>query len=76
MTTEAMKKWIDEASYTELLREWRYARIGDLFFQGEMGKYYKKVLSQKRNEVGADEHTRTSKAIDRESWEGDTDEKA
>ena len=65
MTTEDMKKWIDEASYTELLRKWRYAQIGELFFQGEMGKYYGKVLSQKRNEVGADEHVRTSKAIDR-----------
>ena len=61
---EQMKQWIDKASYIELLRKYRYAPAGDPFFQGEIGDYYCEVMSKKRKEVGNEEHTRASKAID------------
>lgn len=64
MTKEEMIAWIDKASYTELLRKWRYASVGDPFFAGEVGKYYHQVMQKKRAEVGNAEHIRASKTID------------
>lgn len=58
-----MKKWIDEASYEELLRKWRFASHGESFFRGEMGDYYSKVLSRKMKEVGNSAAVAASKSI-------------
>jgi len=66
MTSDEMKKWIDNASYEELLSKWRFAEAGDPFFQGEMGRYYEKRMYAKKNEVGDAEHVRASKSI---GWE-------
>lgn len=55
--------WIDNASYEELLRKWRYAPAGDPMFQGETGQYYSEVMAKKRDEVGNAEHVRASKSI-------------
>jgi len=63
MTDDEMKQWIDNASYRELLSKWRFSKTGNLFFQGEIGDYYTKVMRRKRAEVGDAEHTRASKAI-------------
>jgi len=63
MTNEEMKQWIDNATYTQLLSKWRFASIGDPFFQGEIGDYYSKVMSRKHEKVGDAEHTRASKSI-------------
>jgi hypothetical protein len=63
MIEPAHKKWIDEASYEQLLREWRNAPSGDPLFQDETGKYYAEVMKRKREEIGNEEHVRTSKAI-------------
>lgn len=41
------KKWIDNASYEQLLSHWRFAPIGDPMFQGDTGDYYKKVMGEK-----------------------------
>lgn len=41
------KAWIDNSSYEELLKKWRFAPIGDPMFQGELGDYYKKVMAEK-----------------------------
>lgn len=57
------KKWIDEASYEELLGHWRRAPSGDSFFQGELGDYYVLVMAKKRALVGTAEHVRISKDI-------------
>ncbi len=62
MTSE-QRKWIDNASYINLLRRWREAPVGDLMFLNDTGKYYEKVLKEKRAEVGNAEHVRASKAI-------------
>jgi len=63
---ERMKRWIDTASYEDLLRKRRFAVSGDPFFQGEVGDHYVKVMSERRAEVGVDEHVRISKLV---GWE-------
>ena len=67
MSTEeslyAMKYWIDNASYEELLYMWRFEPAGSPFFMGEMGDYYASKLDQKREEVGEEEAVRASKRM-------------
>jgi len=36
----AMVQWIDNASYYELLRYWRFLPIGHPLLQGEIGRYF------------------------------------
>jgi hypothetical protein len=57
------KKWIDSATYEQLLYRWRYGPTGDEMFRGDIYRYYKAVMEQHRikNPVG---HIRASKAID------------
>ena len=66
MTTEEMRKWIDEAPYEALLRRWRFEPSGSPWFQGETGKYYSEVLFRRREEIGPEKHTAASKTI---GWE-------
>lgn len=63
MTKEEMIKWIDNATYLELLSKWRNAPVGDSFFAGDVGDYYQKAMENKRKEVGDEEHVRASKSI-------------
>lgn len=63
MIPQDMKDWIDSASYGQLLSRWRFAPVGSPWFQGEVGIYYEEVMRKKRQEVGSEEHTRTSKSI-------------
>jgi hypothetical protein len=63
MTEEQMRNWIDNATYEQLLGKWRFASIGDPYFQGEMGDYYSKKMAEKKAEVGQAEHVRASKHI-------------
>ena len=46
------KKWIDSATYEELLRKWRFAPSGDPLFQGQTGDYFNSVMRKRRAEVG------------------------
>lgn len=46
--TDSEKKWIDNASYEQLLNRWRFAPIGDPIFQGDTGDYYGKVMKEKK----------------------------
>jgi len=57
---ERIKNWIDNASYRELLSNWRNAPIGDAIFQGEAGDYYAKVMQEKKQTV---DHVQVSKDI-------------
>ena len=63
MTNEEMKRWIDNATYKQLLFKWRFAPIGSLWFQGDIGKYYDKAMSKQRNTISNEEHVSTSKEI-------------
>lgn len=48
--TEDLKRRIDNMTYYELLEKWRYAKIGDLIFQGPSGEYFSKVMTRKKEE--------------------------
>lgn len=63
MNKDEMKNWIDNASYEQLLSRWRFAPTGSPWFQGEIGDYYKKVMQEKRKEVGNEAHVKASKSI-------------
>ena len=63
MTTDEMKKWIDTASYQELLSRWRFAPVGSPWFSGEIGDYYTKAMKERREKEGNDVHVAASKAI-------------
>ncbi len=49
MTTEQMKAWIDVQTYETLLHKWRFAPVGDPFFQGEVGGYFSQVMAERRD---------------------------
>lgn len=57
--TEENKKIIDSKTYFGLLREWRFALIGDEWMEGETGKYWRKRM----NEIKPDNHVQISKEI-------------
>ena len=59
--TKENKAQIDSLPYETLLADWRFARVGDKWFQGETGKYWAERMRELR-EKGAD-HVATSKAI-------------
>lgn len=59
--TPKNKEHIDELSYEELLRRWRFAPTGNAWFQGETGIYWDKRMVELR-EGGAD-HSGASKRI-------------
>lgn len=57
------KKWIDNASYEQLLEKWRNAPVGSPFFQGGTGEYYAQVMQEKRESMDNSEHVKASKNI-------------
>jgi len=57
------KEFIDNASYEELLKNWRFCPSGDPLFQGETGDYYMKVMNEKKNNLSPDEQVTVSKNI-------------
>jgi len=63
MTQKEMMKWIDTASYEELLSKWRFAPIGSPWFQGKVGEHYQKVMAKRRKKVGSARHVQASKSI-------------
>jgi len=62
MTEAEMKDWIDGRSYEELLRKWRFAKVGDPFFRGETGKYYSERMAKARSKT-SDNGVSASKSI-------------
>jgi len=63
MTDDEIRAWIDNASYEELLKKWRFALAGDPFFLRPMGDYYSRVMARRRKEVGPEEASSASKRI-------------
>lgn len=52
MTEIEMKDWIDNATYEQLLRKWRFASIRDPLFKGQMGTYFSKKMREKEKAIG------------------------
>jgi hypothetical protein len=61
--TPEQKQWIDNASYADLLGKWRFASLGDSYFQGECGTYYARRMETKRMELKPEEQVAISKSI-------------
>lgn len=61
---EELKAWIDNATYEQLLRRWRFSPAGgDPIFQDEIGDYYSKVMFMRRDEIGPDAAVAASKSM-------------
>jgi hypothetical protein len=62
--TKENKQHIDNLSYEELLRHWRFAPAGDLWFQGETGSYWQERMKELRDMPGGnDRHIQASKSL-------------
>ena len=62
--TDENKKHIDNLSYESLLSRWRTAPAGDVWFQGETGRYWGERMAELRAKPGGNaEHIRASKNI-------------
>lgn len=59
--TQENKKIIDSLNYEELLRRWRFAPIGDPWFSGETGNYWKERMSYLKRKLGNEIHVKSSK---------------
>lgn len=47
--TPENKAHIDSMSYEGLLSKWRFAPVGDVWFQGETGKYWGERMAEMRD---------------------------
>lgn len=59
----ARLRWIDEADYDSLLKRWRFAPIGSVWFQGKVGEHFAETMKRRRAEIGDEEHTAASKRV-------------
>lgn len=64
--TPQNKARIDGMSYEQLLGHWRFAPVGDPWFQGETGDYWKERMKELRARPETD-HVGSSKSL---GWEG------
>ena len=55
------KRWIDNASYYQLLSKNRFGKMDDPIFQGDLGEHFIHTLTKKRNELTSDEQVKISK---------------
>jgi hypothetical protein len=62
--TPERKEQIDKMSYEQLLSHWRFAPVGDPWFQGATGEYWGQRMKELKDQ-GAD-HVGASKRI---GWE-------
>jgi hypothetical protein len=60
--TPEHKITIDTKSYYQLLERWRFAPVGDPWFQGETGEYWGKRMGELRSQL-SDNGVQTSKDI-------------
>lgn len=45
--TDELKVMIDNMSQEELCRQWRFAKLGNIYFQGDTGEYFKERMMMK-----------------------------
>jgi len=62
--TPQNKAYIDGLNYEGLLSHWRFAPVGDPWFQDETGDYWQKRMGELRSKPGGDSvHVSASKSI-------------
>lgn len=67
-TEEAMRQWIDGATYEQLLGHWRFAAVGDRYFrsdlyEGRVVEYYKTRMGEKKAALGHPGAVSASKSL-------------
>ena len=64
--TPCQKRWIEDATYQDMLHHIRSAPPGDAMFvrDTEVANYFDVAFKRKREEVGLEGHVAASKAID------------
>jgi len=60
---EETKKEIDSMDYESMLNLWRFSKVGYPMFQGETGKYFSKVMNEKRDALSDDKRVQASKNV-------------
>ena len=63
---ESTKNIIDEMTYEQMLRLWRFSPSGHKMFIGDVGTYFSEIMKKKSNALSQDELVQTSKNI---GWE-------
>ncbi len=59
-----LKAWIDNATYSQLLSKWRHTPLTEnTLFHGETGKYYSKVMNEKKKALTNEQQVQISKNI-------------
>lgn len=61
--TPEQKAWIDNASYEELLRKWRFTDSSEEYFQGELGEYFARVMGERRDSMSHRDKINASKRV-------------
>lgn len=62
--TDEQKRWIDNASYEELLRKWRFTPSGDPMFTDEPTySHFTTMMRKRRDELGPEGAAAASKAV-------------
>lgn len=64
--TEEQRRWINNASYLELLRKWRFELSESGYFTGELTLHYENVMDRRKKEIGPGAAVAASKSI---GWE-------
>jgi len=58
-----LMNWIDNATYSQLLKRWRHAPSGDHMFVGEVGDYYATNMANKKRLLSNEQQVQISKNI-------------
>ena len=62
-----LARWIDNATYKQLLERWRNAPSGDRMFVGSVGDYYGYIMAEQKRLLTESEQVKISKEI---GWNG------
>lgn len=60
---ENIYEWLEQASYEDILRRWRFAKVGDPTFFGQNGGDYIRAMDKKRAALPPGEAARISKKV-------------
>ena len=63
MTPDDMKKWLETATYKDLLRKIRFEPMGSIWFKGEIGDLFMKRYTVVKKETPVEDQVKASKEI-------------
>ncbi len=63
MLNQKIKDEIDNMSYDDMLRRWRFSPVGDIMFAGEEGEYFEETFRERNKKLGDKGHCKASKRV-------------